>query len=99
MRERLERREPVKPSGDGLDDAGIAQGIERLPVDAEAQRFGHAEAAAMSAEQLDPTLEGSGAHGDIVPSNFQKVNAICPQALSALGRGQANGSSPTRPTR
>ena len=38
----------------------------------------------MSAEQLDLTLEGSGAHGDILPSNFYKVKAICPQTLSFL---------------
>jgi hypothetical protein len=61
VRERLERRAPVQPPGDGLDDAAVTHGVERLAVDAEAQRFGHAEAAAMPAEQLDLTLEGPGA--------------------------------------
>lgn len=63
VRERRKRREPVQPPGDGLNDAGVTHGVERLAVDAEAQRFGHAEAAAMPAKQLDLALEGSGAHG------------------------------------
>lgn len=41
--ERLERREAVHPSGDGLEDASVAHGVECLPIDAQAQRFGNAE--------------------------------------------------------
>lgn len=78
VRERRKRREPVQPPGDRLDDAGVTHGVERLALDAEAKRCGHAEAAAMPAKQLDLTLEGSGAHGDILPSNFHDVKAICP---------------------
>ena len=33
----------------------------------------------MPAEQLDLTLEGCGTHGDILPSNFHDVKAICPR--------------------
>lgn len=50
VRERLERREAVHPSGDGLDDTSVAHGVEGLPVHAEAQSFSHAEAAAMLAK-------------------------------------------------
>jgi hypothetical protein len=70
VRERVERREAVHPSGDGHHDAVVSHRVERLPVDAEAQRFGHAEAAAMLAEQLDLSLEDPGRHGDILPSNL-----------------------------
>jgi hypothetical protein len=38
----------------------------------------------MAAEQLDFTLEGSDAHGDILPSNFHDVKAICPRPFRAL---------------
>jgi hypothetical protein len=71
VRERLKRREPVQPPGDRLNDTGVTHGVERLAVDAEAQRFGHAEAAAMPAEQLDPTLEGSDTHGGHIAFKLQ----------------------------
>jgi hypothetical protein len=35
-------------------------------------------------EQLDLTFEASGAHGDILPSNFYNVKTICPQPFRAL---------------
>lgn len=66
------------PPGDDLNEASVTHGVERPAIDAEAQRFGHAEAAAMPAEQLDLPLEGWGAHRDILPSNFYDVKAICP---------------------
>jgi hypothetical protein len=49
----------------------------RLPVEAEAQSFGHAEAAAMLAEQLDLSLEDPGSHGDILPSNLGNMKWYC----------------------
>jgi hypothetical protein len=55
--ERFERRESVTPSGHGLDDARVAHGIERLAVHPKPQRFGHAEADALLAENLDLALE------------------------------------------
>jgi hypothetical protein len=89
--ERVERREAVHPSGDGHHDAGVSHRVERLPVDAEPQRFGHAEAAAMLAEQLDFTLEHPGRHGDILPSNVDSVKWFCLRSECA----DANTSSTT----
>ena len=40
--ERIERGEAVHPSGDGFDDASVAHGVERPPVDGQAHCFGHA---------------------------------------------------------
>jgi hypothetical protein len=65
--------------------SGVTHRVERLSVEAEAERFGHAETAAMLAEQLYRSLEASGSHGDILPSNYRQVKCVC---LCASRRGR-----------